>query len=252
MPRLASITITRNEAARIGACLDSLAFCDRRLVVDSGSTDDTVRIAREKGADVVQHAWCGFGPLRNFALTLVDADWVLWLDADEVIDPELAAAIGRAIESGTADTYRMSRLSTFCGRPMRHSGWYPDHVVRLHRRGRGRWSDAQVHERVIVEGTVETLPGHILHSPVDRLEDSIAKLDRYSTLGADEIVASGRKVWFATGILRGLLAFLRTYVLRAGFLDGREGFLLAVANAEGTYYRFMKAWLATRRRSGGG
>ena len=248
MPRLTSITITKNEAAQIGDCLDSLAFCDERVVVDSGSSDDTVRIAREKGARVAVHEWRGFGPQRNFALTMVDADWVLWVDADEAVSPELATSILRAIDSGTADGYRMARRSRFCSRPMLHSGWHPDTVLRLFRRGKGRWTDAQVHEHAVVEGRVETLSGFLLHEPVERLEDALEKMDRYSTLGAQEIIASGRKVWFATGIFRGLFAFLRTYILRAGFLDGREGFLLAVANAEGTYYRFMKAWLATRRR----
>lgn len=249
MPRLVSITITKDNAAHIGDCLDSLAFCDARVVVDSGSSDDTVRIAREKDAQVTYHEWLGFGPQKNFALTLVEADWVLWLDADEVVDRELAVSIRNAIAAGTADGYRISRLSTFCGRPMRHSGWHPDYVMRLFRRDKGRWTDAPGHDHVILDGRVETLPGLILHYPVDRLEDSIQKLNLYSTLGAEKIVSSGRKVWFATGILRGMFMFLRTYILQAGFLDGREGFLLAVANAEGTYYRFMKAWLATRRRS---
>src|SRR6476620_5318243 len=131
---------------------------------------------------------------------------------------------------------------------MGHSGWHPDYVLRLFRRGKGYWTDAQVHEHAVVEGRVETLSGLLLHRPVERLEDALEKMDLYSTLGAQQIVASGQKVWFATGIFRGLFAFLRTYILRAGFLDGREGFLLAVANAEGTYYRFMKAWLAGRRR----
>jgi glycosyltransferase involved in cell wall biosynthesis len=249
MSGLVSITITKNNAARIGECLDSLAFCDERIVVDSGSIDDTVQIARQKGASVTYHEWCGFGPQKNFALTLVQADWVLWLDADEVVDSELAAAIGNAIRSGRADGYRISRLSSFCGRPMRHSGWHPDYVMRLFRRDKGRWTDAPGHDHVILDGRVDILPGLILHYPVDRLEDSIEKANLYSTLGAGNIVASGRKVWFVTGIFRGLFAFLRTYILRAGFLDGREGFLLAVANAEGTYYRFMKAWLATRSRT---
>ena len=247
MPCLTSITITKNNAAHIGDCLDSLTFCDERIVVDSGSSDDTVRIAREKGARVTYHEWLGFGPQKNFALTLVEADWVLWLDADEVVSPDLATSIKHAIEQGTADGYRISRLSMFCGRRILHSGWHPDYVMRLFRRSKGRWTDAQGHDHVVLDGTVETLSGLILHYPVDRLEDSIEKFNLYSTLGANNIVASGRRVWFTTGIFRGLFAFLRIYILRAGFLDGREGFLLAVANAEGTYYRFMKAWLATRQ-----
>jgi glycosyltransferase involved in cell wall biosynthesis len=248
MLRLTSITITKNEATQIGDCLDSLAFCNERVVVDSGSSDDTVRICRQKGARVIVHEWCGFGPQRNFALTVIDAEWVLWVDADEVVSPELATSIVRAIDNRMADGYRVARRSRFCGRTMMHSGWNPDYVIRLFRRGKGRWTDAPVHEHAVVEGRVETLPGFLLHHPVERLEEALQKMDLYSTLGAEGLVASGRKVWFVTGIFRGLFAFLRSYILRAGFLDGREGFLLAVANAEGTYYRFMKAWLATRRR----
>jgi len=249
MPRLSAITITKNSAADIADCLDSLAFCDERIVVDSGSDDDTVEIARSRGAQVTFHEWLGFGPQKNFALTLVQGDWVLWLDADERITPELAEAIKSTIAKNDADGYRISRQSTFCGRTMRHSGWFPDYVLRLFRRSKGRFSDDIGHDHVICTGKVARLPGLILHYPVHRLEDVLVKVDRYSTLGAQKLVGSGRRVWFVTGIVRGFFSFLRTYILRAGFLDGREGFLLAVANAEGTYYRFMKAWLATRRET---
>jgi glycosyltransferase involved in cell wall biosynthesis len=249
MPRLCSITITKNNATDIGACLESLAFCDERIVVDSGSDDDTVAIARQKGATVTFHAWEGFGPQKNFAMSLTQSDWILWLDADEELSPEVTEAIKRAIATDDADAYEISRLSEFCGRPMRHSGWHPDWVLRLFRRSKGRWSLGLGHDHVILDGKVSRLKGLILHYPVRRIEDSLVKMDRYSTIGAQTMVEKGRKVWFITGILRGLFAFLRTYVLRAGFLDGREGFLLAVANAEGVYYRFMKAWLLGRSRN---
>jgi glycosyltransferase involved in cell wall biosynthesis len=247
MPRLSAIVIAKNEAAKIGDCLDSLAFCDERIVVDSGSSDDTVALAEAKGARVVFNAWQGFGAQKNFALAQATGDWVLSLDADERVTPPLAAQIRQAVDAGQADGYEMPRLSSFCGRPMRHSGWYPDHVLRLFRRGRARFSDDLVHERVICEGKVARLSEPLIHHPVEKLEDALSRMDRYSSAGAEMIVQSGRRVSFATGILRGLWSFLRTYVLRLGFLDGREGFLLAVANAEGTYYRYMKAWLKGRQ-----
>jgi hypothetical protein len=131
---------------------------------------------------------------------------------------------------------------------MRHSGWSPDYVLRLFRRGKARFSDDAVHERVICDGKVQRLREPLLHFPVNRLEDALSRMDRYSTSGAAMLVASGRRVSFLSGIWHGLWTFARTYFFRAGFLDGREGFLLAVANAEGTYYRYMKAWLAGRRR----
>jgi hypothetical protein len=173
---------------------------------------------------------------------------VLSIDADERVTPQLAAAIKAAIARGDADGYEIGRLSSFCGRPMRHSGWYPDYVLRLFRRAQGRFSDDIVHERVICNGRVARLTGELLHSPVARLEDALSRMDRYSTLGAEKMIRAQRRVSFASGILHGFWTFIRVYVLRLGFLDGREGFLLAVANAEGSYYRYMKAWLEGRRR----
>lgn len=248
MPTITSITITKNEAEDIAKCLDSLQFCDERIVIDSGSTDNTVEIARARGATVVYHEWIGFGPQKNFGLTLAKGDWIFWLDADEEVTPELAAAVKQAVQSGDADGYRMSRLSWFCGQPMRHSGWHPDYVLRLFRRGKGQWAGGMSHDHVVCEGTVKRLPGLILHYPVDDLRDAWAKADYYSTVGAKEIVASGRRISFMSGISHGIFAFIKTYFLKLGFLDGARGFLLAVANAEGTYYRYMKAWLAGQRR----
>ncbi|MGA2126774.1 MAG: glycosyltransferase family 2 protein [Xanthobacteraceae bacterium] len=247
MPRLSAIVITRNEAANIADCLGSVAFCDERIVVDCGSSDDTVAIARRNGARVVERAWQGFGAQKNYALSLATGDWVLSIDADERVTPRLAGAIEAALD-GDADGYELPRLSSFCGRQMRHSGWYPDHVLRLFRRGTARFSDAPVHERVVSAGKVARLAEPLIHHPVARLEDALSRMDRYSTAGAEDLVGSGRRVSFWSGIGHGLGAFLRTYLLRGGFRDGAEGFLLAVANAEGSYYRYMKAWLAARRR----
>jgi len=247
VPRLSAIVITRDEAANIADCLDSVAFCDERIVVDCGSRDDTVAIARRKATRVIEHDWHGFGAQKNYALSLATGDWVLSIDADERVPPRLARTIEAALD-GDADGYELPRLSSFCGRQMRHSGWYPDHVLRLFRRGKARFSDVLVHERVICDGRVGRLAEPMIHLPVARLEDALSRMDRYSTAGADELVGSGRRVSFWSGVGHGLGAFLRTYLLRRGFLDGAEGFLLAVANAEGSYYRYMKAWLAARRR----
>jgi glycosyltransferase involved in cell wall biosynthesis len=244
--RLSVIIIAQDEAANIGACLDSVAFADERIVVDGGSRDDTVAIAEGKGARVVGRPFAGFGAQKNFALSLALGEWVLSLDADERVSPALAAELERAMAEGKADGYEMPRLSSFCGRPMRHSGWYPDYVLRLFRRGKARFSNDAVHERVVYEGAIARLGEPLLHAPVARLEHALSRMDRYSTANAETMIAAGRRVWFITGIVRGFYAFFSTYVLRAGFLDGREGFLLAVANAEGTYYKYMKAWLTGR------
>jgi glycosyltransferase involved in cell wall biosynthesis len=245
--RLSAIVIVKNEAGNIADCLDTLSFCDERIVVDGGSGDDTVRIAESKGARVVAHQWQGFGAQKNFALSLAQGDWVLSIDADERVSSALAAEIRRALDVSGVDGYELNRQSSFCGRTMRHSGWFPDHVLRLFRRGRARFSDDIVHERVVCDGPVARLNELLIHHPVLRLEDALSRMDRYSTAGAETMVASGRRVTFMSGIAHGLWTFIRTYILRAGFLDGREGFMLAVANAEGTYYRYMKAWLNGRR-----
>ena len=238
--------ITRNEEANIGPCLDALAFCDERIVVDADSSDRTAAIAEQKGARVVAHAWEGFGAQKNFALSLAQGDWVLSIDADERVSPALADEIKRAIADGRADGYEIPRLSSFVGREMRHAGWFPDHVLRLFRRGKARFSDDLVHERVVCDGSVARLTEQLAHDSVTRLEEAISRVDRYSTAGAEMLIKAGRRVSFADGITHGAWSFFRAYVLRLGFLDGREGFLLAVANAEGTYYRYMKAWLARR------
>ena len=182
---LSVIVITRNEAAHIGDCLDSVAFADEIIVLDSGSTDATREIARARGARVeVAPDWPGFGPQKNRALALATGDWVLSIDADERVTPELAGAIRQAIGAPAAEAYRIARLSNFCGRWIRHSGWWPDYVVRLFRREAGRFTDAAVHERVEVRGRTGTLSGHFLHYPYATLEVFIDKINRYSTEAA--------------------------------------------------------------------
>jgi glycosyltransferase involved in cell wall biosynthesis len=248
MPRLSVIVIVKNEAANIGACLDSVAFADERIVVDDSSTDGTAAIAAAKGARVIDRRFEGFGAQKAFALSQANGDWVFSIDADERATPALAAEIAQAMNEAKADGFEIPRLSSFCGRQMRHSGWYPDYVLRLFKRDKARFSDDFVHERVICDGKVERLRNDLLHAPVAKLEDALSRMDRYSTAGAAMMVAKGKRVGFSNGITHGLWSFFRTYILRGGFLDGREGFLLAVANAEGTYYRYMKAWLAGRKR----
>jgi glycosyltransferase involved in cell wall biosynthesis len=248
MPRLTAIIITKNEAANIGACLDSVAFCDERIVVDCGSDDDTPTIARLKGAHVTEREWQGFGPQKNFALSLATGEWVLSIDADERVTPELAVAIRKSIRESGADGYEIRRRTRFLGQEMRQSRLFPDYILRLFRRGRARFTDALVHESIVCAGPVARISKTLLHDPVWRLEDALSRVDRYSTASAEMLVAKGRRVSFATGIAHGMWMFFRIYIWRLGFLDGRVGFLFAVANAEGSYYRYMKAWLKTCRR----
>lgn len=246
--RLSVIVIVKNEAAVIRRCLNSISWVDEIIVLDSGSTDDTVAICRKHTPHVHQTDWPGFGPQKNRALERASGDWVLSLDADEWVTPELRDEILKAISRpDEATAFRVPRLSSFCGRFMRHSGWWPDYVVRLFRRGTARFSDDVVHEHVIADGKTGTLRSPIMHETFVDLDELLAKMNNYSSLAAQEMHRGGKKGGLAGAALRGLWAFFRTYFLRGGFLDGREGFMLAVATAEGTYYRYVKLMLLDRQ-----
>lgn len=247
--KLSVIVITKNEEAAIARCLDSVRFADEIIVVDSGSTDRTVALAEAAGAKVTVTAdWPGFGPQKNRALALAGGDWVFSIDADEWVEPALAEEIRSAVSrAGDVVAYELPRSSSFCGREMRHSGWWPDHILRLFRRDRARFSDDIVHERVVADGPVGRLSHPLRHESFVNLHEVVDKMNRYSTAGAQMRTTRGKGGSVSGAVLHGFWAFLRTYVLRAGFLDGREGFVLAVANAEGTYYRYLKAWLAQRK-----
>jgi glycosyltransferase involved in cell wall biosynthesis len=246
-PLLSVIVITRNEVARLRRCLESVPFADEIVVVDSGSTDGTQALARELGARVIETAdWPGFGLQKNRALAAATGRWVLSLDADEWLEPALAASIRQTIRAEVATAPRiwgMSRLSSFCGQWMRHSGWYPDRVVRLFERGQARFSDDLVHERLLTEGPVGQLQGDLLHESMPRLDMALDKMNRYSSGRARDLRQRGRRGGLGRAIGHGLWAFVRTWVLRRGFLDGRLGFVLAVHNAEASYYRYLKMWL---------
>jgi glycosyltransferase involved in cell wall biosynthesis len=244
---LSVIVITRNESARLRACLESVAFADEIVVVDSGSTDDTVAIALAMGARVSQTSdWPGFGPQKNRALELATGAWVLSIDADERVTPQLKEEIKAAIQAPGFDAYTINRRSSYCGQYMAHSGWYPDRLLRLFRRGGGRFSDALVHEALEVSGRAGQLEGELLHESYGDLETVLDKLNRYSTAGAQALHRKGVRGSLGKALGHGLWAFLRTYVFKRGFLDGRLGLALAVSNAEGTYYRYLKLWLLQR------
>lgn len=243
---LSAILITRDEEINIGECLASLDFASEIIVVDSGSRDATVALAAAAGARVVQTAdWPGFGAQKNRALAQATQPWVLSIDADERVTPALREEILAIVNAPTPgpDAWEMPRHSSFCGRYMNHSGWYPDRVLRLFRRGTARFSDDVVHERVLPSGPVGRLRNDLLHISYRDLETVLDKLNRYSSAGAQKLHMHGRRASFSGAVLRGLWAFVRTYLLRRGFLDGRLGFVLAVSVAEGTYYRYLKLWL---------
>ena len=244
---LSVIVITKNEADNIAACLQSVLFADQIVVLDSGSTDDTVKIAEKMGALISQTAdWSGFGVQKNRALALASCDWVLSIDADERLSPELQAEISSVLANPEFDVYNLPRLSSYCGQDMRHSGWYPDRITRLFKRGAASFSDVLVHEKIITSRPIGQLNSHLLHQSFASFESVLDKVNRYSTAGAQILFKRGKNASLGKALGHGLWAFFRTYVLRLGFLDGRMGLVLAISNAEGTYYRYLKLWLMSR------
>ena len=255
VPRLSVIVITKNEAARLPTCLASVAFADELIVVDSGSSDGTADLARRMGARViVTPDWPGFGKQKQRALDAATGTWVLALDADEWLDAELASAVRGVVEgptpvdavSGGVSGYVVGRMSAFCGQWMTAGSWYPDLGVRLFRRGSARFSDDLVHERLLLQGSTARLPGLLLHNSITSLHDGIDKMNRYSTGRAADQRARGRQGGLASAIGHGLWAFIRAYVLRQGFRDGRLGFVLAMLDAQASSTRYLKLWLDGR------
>jgi glycosyltransferase involved in cell wall biosynthesis len=246
MPTLSIVIVAKNEAGNIAECVRSVRFADEVIVMDSGSTDGTPALARAEGAKVVETDWPGYGPQNNRGIDLATGDWFFSLDADERITPELAAEIRAAIARSDVDGFRVPRSSMYCGRFIRHGGWTPDYTWRLARRGRGRFTEHYLHAHLQVQGATGTLRHPLVHYSFRSMESVLEKLNRYSTANARDMVTAGRKGSLGRAIAHGLWAFFRTYVLRLGFLDGRWGFMLAVSNAEGTYYRYVKLWLAQR------
>jgi glycosyltransferase involved in cell wall biosynthesis len=249
MTSLSLIVITKNEAHNLARCIRSVPCADEIVVVDFQSSDGTPDIARQLSAQCYDLPWQGFGPAKQAALARATGQWVLSLDADEELDEKLARAIERVIRQPKPeiDGYRLNRVSNFLGRWMRHSGWYPDTVLRLGRRAGMSFTGDLVHERARVEGPVEDLDGHLLHYSDPDLEHYLRKLLRYAELSAQMLQERGRRarLWDVTA--RPAYQFLRTYVLQAGFLDGWPGLILAGGSAFHVFTKYARLWDLNRK-----
>jgi glycosyltransferase involved in cell wall biosynthesis len=235
--------ITRNEAPHIAAALESVAWADEVVVVDSGSTDETASIARRLGARVEVRGWPGYSAQKNHAAELASHDWILSLDADERVSPPLAVEIRRVLDAGPASAgYRIPRVSWYLGRWIRSTDWYPDLQLRLYDRRRGRWNGRRVHESVDLAGVPGRLRHDLLHYPYRDISDHLATIDRYTTLAAAQWHEEGRRTRAWQALVMPRLAFFRNYVLRRGFRDGAAGLLVSLLNSQYVGLKYAKLW----------
>ena len=245
---LSVIIITKNEASSIEDCLKSIVWADEIIVVDSASIDETVSICKKYGAKVFQNDWHGFGKQKNHALSKSTGDWVLSIDADERVTPELEKEIRNAIASPQKNiAWEIPRLSSLCGRYIHHCGWRPDRVTRLFKREHASFSNEIVHERLITNGQVGTLKNHLLHESIENLDEMLSKMNQYTSAGALILSEQNQKTSLTKAILKAMWAFFRCYFLLAGFLDGREGFIISVSMAESSYYKQLKLMMMNRK-----
>lgn len=237
---LTVIIITKNEAANIRACIESVAWADEIIVVDSGSSDGTAEICRELGAKVFVHDWPGFGAQKNRALSHATHEWMFSLDADERVTPELKAQLIRAMADDRADGFFVPRLSQFCGKFIRHCGWYPDYVLRLFKKDKARFSDDIVHERVMLAGSTGKLTSPLLHYSYLTEADVRRKTEQYAAAGAAQMLKKGKAASPVDAPIRAGWAFIRTFFLRLGFLDGVAGFRISMMNCRTTYLKYQR------------
>jgi len=242
--------ITKNEEKNLRGCLQSVAFAAQIVVVDSASSDATPAIAAEFGCDFYTESWHGFGPQKQIAIDRCSRPWILVLDADERIPPETADVIRKIVTDPEtrANGFSFPRKNYFAGRWIRHAGWWPDRVVRLFRRQAGRMTAAAVHEAVEVDGRIVELSAPIEHCTESNLGRILQKIDKYSTLGAGEAFAAGKRSSPAAAFFRAFFTFLQGYILRLGFLDGPQGLTLAVTDSVNKYFKYAK--LSELKRAG--
>ena len=248
MPRLTATIIARNESANIDAAIESVSWVDEIVVVDADSTDDTAERARRHRARVDVRPWPGFSAQKNYAASIASNDWILSIDADERVTPELADEIKALLASEPPQRgYRVPRISWYLGRWIRATDWYPDYQLRLYDRRAGAWKERRVHESVTLKsGESGRLAHDLQHFPYRDISHHLQTIDRYTALAADQMVADGRVPSIAGVALNPPFAFLRNYVLRGGFRLGSVGFVVSVLNSYYVFLKLAKAWAAPR------
>lgn len=245
--KISAVVITLNEAQAIVPCLQSLAFADEILVIDSGSTDRTVVLAEQQGARVIHQSWLGYGGQKHFGVEQARYEWILSLDADECVSEPLRVSIENALQQPPAWAFEMARCNRFLGRWLRHGEGYPDYSLRLFHREHARWSEDNVHEKVVCNTPAARLRGDLLHASEDGLADYLDKQNRYTSLQAQALYARGKKAGLMTLILSPLLRFIKFYVLRRGFLDGLPGLVHISIGCFNSYMKYAKLIERQRR-----
>lgn len=245
---LSAVIITCNEERRLKACLESVAFADEIMVVDSGSTDRTPEIALQYGARVVRQEWLGFGRQKQFAVSCATHDWVLCLDADERVSDELRAGIEAAMRKPLWGAYRFPRCNRFMGRWLKHGEGYPDWSLRLFHRAHSRWSEDAIHEKVLVDTTVGALRGDLLHESEESIQAYLDKQNVYTTLQAETLHREGRRAHIGHLLASPLLRFIKFYLVRRGFLDGVPGLIHILIGCFNSFAKYAKLMALNKRK----
>jgi glycosyltransferase involved in cell wall biosynthesis len=241
MPNLSVVIITRNEESNIARCLRSVKMADEIIVADSGSTDRTIEIARNMGALVISIPWTGYGQSKREAVDKASGKWILSLDADEVISPELADEISDIVgHKSEFAGYFIKRKTNFLGKWIYHCGWYPDYLLRLFKKSQGNFDNNVVHEQVILEGRTGYLKSEILHYSYTSLEQYFEKSNNYTTLGAEEIFGQGKRAEWYHLTIKPLAAFFKHYFAKLGFLDGMTGFIISCLSSSAVFTKYIK------------
>ncbi len=248
MRTLSVVIVAKNEERCVAKCLESVKWADEIIVLDSGSTDSTVEICRTYTPNVYETDWPGYGVQKGRALAKATCDWVLSVDADEEVTEGLRREIQGCMAQGSAGYagYKIPRLNKVCGKYMRHGEWWPDRHPRLARRDKAAFNTRRVHGGMAVDGSIGFLTQPLLHDTAPNLETMLFKANRFSSLGAEERFAKGKRCGFLKPMAHGMWTFFRAYVVKAGFLDGSMGFISAVLRAEESYYKYLKLWLLNR------
>jgi (heptosyl)LPS beta-1,4-glucosyltransferase len=242
MNDISVVIITYNEEKNIARCLESVKWANEIIIVDSGSTDNTINIAKSYGAIVYSQEWLGFGPQKNLAILKSRCKWILAVDADEVISHELSESILDAVESGSSICYKFKRVSQFCGKWIKYGDWRNDLIIRLFRRDLAKYSNDMVHEKVVHECDVETLQGLMWHYSQDYINISLKKMNDYSDSTSLMLFTRGKTCTILNAILHKNWAFFRGFIIKKGFLDGRQGYLIAKLTSYGSYFKYIKLW----------